>query len=80
MILPQGLEFLPEHSINTAFLMENVQRRWNWKQRSIRSKIYRKLRFLIKKTKRKQKKKNLIGAFNPLTMDMPDYKDVKSAF
>lgn len=76
--LPDGLEFLPENSINTAF---------NWKMykedgtetNNVEEASYIKTDFLSKDNE-SEDGDNLIKAFDPETMTMPDYKDVKVAF
>ena len=76
--LPEGLEFLPENIVNTAF---------NWKMykedgtetKDVKEAKYIETDFLSKE-KEKEDGANLIKAFNPETMTMPDYKDLKIAF
>ena len=76
--LPEGLEFLPEHAINTAF---------NWKMYTadgtetdnVEEAEYIKTDFLAKENE-VDEDANLIEAFDPETMTMPDYKDLKIAF
>ncbi len=76
--LPDGLEFLPEHAINTAF---------NWKMYTtdgtetddVTEAEYIKTDFLAKENE-VDEDANLIEAFDPETMTMPDYKDLKIAF
>ena len=76
--LPEGLEFLPEHAINTAF---------NWKMYTadgtetddVTEAEYIKTDFLSKDNETEENA-NLIKAFDPETMTMPDYKDLKIAF
>ncbi len=76
--LPDGLEFLPEHAINTAF---------NWKMYTtdgtetddVTEAEYIKTDFLSKENETEENA-NLIEAFDPETMTMPDYKDLKIAF
>ena len=76
--LPQGLEFLPEHSVNTAFLWK-MYKEDGTETKEVSEAKYIETDFLSK-DKEKTEKENLISAFNPATMDMPDYKDVKIAF
>lgn len=76
--LPDGLEFLPEHSVNTAF-------QWKmYKEDGTETKEVAEAKYIetdfLSKDKEKAEKENLISAFNPTTMDMPDYRDVKIAF
>ena len=76
--IPDGLEFLPEHSVNTAF-------QWKmYKEDGTETKEVSEAKYIetdfLSKEKEKAEKENLIVAFNPLTMDMPDYRDVKIAF
>ncbi len=76
--LPEGLEFLPDHAINTAF---------DWKMytadgtetENVSEADYIKTDFLSKENETEEGA-NLIQAFNPETMTMPDYKDLKIAF
>ena len=76
--LPDGLEFLPEHSINTAFQWKMYQEDGT-ETKEVSNAKYIETDFLSK-DKEKTEKENLITAFNPEIMDMPDYKDVKIAF
>ena len=76
--LPEGLEFLPENSINTAF---------GWKMYTadgtetddVTEAEYIKTDFLSKENE-VEEGDNLIKAFDPETMTMPDYKDLRIAF
>lgn len=85
--IPEGLEFLPENSINTAF---------GWKMYKVDEKatgdeveyvetdkveeaVYVETDFLSK-AKEAEKGDNLINVFDPETMTMPEYKDLKIAF
>ena len=76
--LPEGLEYLPDNSINTAF---------GWKMYTadgtetdnVSEAEYIKTDFLSKENEETEGD-NLIEAFNPETMTMPDYKDLKIAF
>lgn len=76
--LPDGLEFLPEHAINTAFQWKMYQ------EDGTETKEVSKAKYIetdfLSQDKEKAEKENLIQAFNPKTMDMPAYKDVKIAF
>ena len=76
--LPEGLEFLPEHSVNTAFLWK-MYKEDGTETKEVSEAKYIETDFLSK-DKEKTEKENLISAFNPTTMDMPDYRDVKIAF
>ncbi len=76
--IPDGLEFLPEHSINTAFLWKMYKEDGTQTQEVSEAK-YIETDFLSKE-KEKTEKENLISAFNPDVMTMPDYRDIKIAF
>ena len=76
--LPQGIEFLPEHETNVTY-------RWKMYKEDGTETTNVKEAYSIKtdylsKEQEKEEKSNLIKAFNPETMTMPDYKDVKIAF
>ena len=76
--LPEGLEFLPDHAINTAF---------EWKMytadgtetTNVEEAEYIKTNYLSKENETTPGE-FLIDAFDPDTMTMPDYKDLKIAF
>lgn len=74
--LPEGLEFLPEHPINTAFKW-NMYREDDTETKVVSEAKYIQTEFLSIDN---NKEENLIDAFHPDTMSMPDYKDVKIAF
>ena len=76
--LPEGLEFLPGHSINTAFMWK-MYKEDGTETKDVKEAKYIETDFLSKE-KEKTEKENLIAAFNPQTMSMPDYRDVKIAF
>ena len=64
--LPEGLEFLPENTINTAF-------KWKmYKEDGTETTDVKEAKFI--------KTNYLLKAFDPETMTMPDYKDIKIAF
>lgn len=76
--LPEGLEYLPEHSVNTTF---------GWKMygedgketKNVEEAKYIKTNFLSKENE-KAEGDNLIKNFDPDTMTMPNYKELKIAF
>lgn len=76
--LPDGLEFLPEHSTNTAFGWK-MYKEDGTETKDLKEASYIKTDFLSK-AKEVKEYDNLIKAFNPQTMTMPNYKDIKIAF
>ncbi|MCI9177405.1 MAG: Cys-Gln thioester bond-forming surface protein [Clostridia bacterium] len=76
--LPEGLVFLPEHELNQEYrwkmIKEDGTQTDNLEEAvSIRTDY-------LSKEQEKQEGANLIKEYNPATMTMPDYKDVKIAF
>jgi len=76
--VPAGLEFLPDNSINTAF-------RWKmYREDGIETTEVSEAKYIrtdyLSKENQQVDGDNLIDAFNPETMTMPDYKDLKIAF
>ena len=75
--IPNGLEFLPENSVNTAF-------RWKMYKEDgtitedVKEAKYIKTDYLSKANDIDNK--NLLKAFDPEKMTMPDYRDLKVAF
>ena len=76
--LPEGLEYLPEHELNKEY---------RWKMIDKEGKETKKLEEAVSirtdylsKEQEKTENANLIKAYDPETMTMPDYKDVKIAF
>ena len=77
--LPEGLEFLPDNSVNTEYrwvmydangeITENVN-----EAKTIRTD------YLSKEQEEESGRNNLLQAFNPDTMTEPDHKDLKIAF
>ncbi len=76
--LPKGLEFLPENSINTAFKWK-MYKEDGTETTDIKEAKRIKTNYLSKENETIQNN-NLIKAFDPETMSMPDYKDLKIAF
>ncbi len=76
--LPEGLEFLPENSINTAFKWK-MYKEDGTETTDVKEAKYIKTNYLSKANE-KVENNNLIKAFDPSTMTMPDYKDLKIAF
>lgn len=76
--IPEGLEFLPENKINTAFDWKMYQKDGT-ETKDVKKADYIETDFLSK-DKEKQEGDNLINSFNPETMEMPNYKDLKIAF
>lgn len=76
--LPQGIVFLPDNEVNKTY-------RWKMYQadgtetNDVTKATYIETDYLSKEQE-KEAGKNLIKAFNPQTMTMPDYKDIKIAF
>ena len=76
--LPEGLEFLPENTINTAF-------KWKmYKEDGTETTDVKEAKFIktnyLSKANETVEGNNLLKAFDPETMTMPDYKDIKIAF
>ncbi|MGN1269528.1 MAG: Cys-Gln thioester bond-forming surface protein [Clostridia bacterium] len=76
--LPEGLEFLPEHPVNTAFKWK-MYKEDGTETTDVKEASYIKTQYLSKDNESVEGN-NLIDAFNPETMTMPDYKDLKVAF
>ena len=76
--LPEGLEFLPEHEINTTYRWV-MYREDGTQTTNVVEASYIKTDYLSKEQE-KNAGDNLIDAFNPETMTMPDYKDIQIAF
>ena len=76
--LPDGLEFLPDNSINTAFKWK-MYKEDDTETNDVKEAKYIKTDYLSKSNETTEGEK-LIKAFNPETMTMPDYKDLKIAF
>ena len=76
--LPEGLEFLPENTINTAFKWK-MYKEDGTETTDVKEAKYIKTNYLSKANETVENSK-LIKAFNPETMTMPDYKDLKIAF
>lgn len=76
--LPEGLEFLPENTINTAF-------KWKmYKEDGTETTDVKEAKFIktnyLSKANETVEGNNILKAFDPETMTMPDYKDIKIAF
>ena len=76
--LPDGLEFLPENTINTAFGWK-MYKEDGTETKDVSEAVYIETDFLSKDNE-KQNGDNLIKAFDPENMTMPYYKDLKIAF
>lgn len=76
--LPEGLEFLPENTINTAFKWK-MYKEDGTETTDVKEAKYIKTDYLSKANETVEGN-NLIKAFDPETMTMPDYKDIKIAF
>ena len=76
--IPEGLEFLPEHPINTAFKWKMYTEDGEETAESNNA-SYIKTQYLSKDNESVEGN-NKINEFNPNTMTMPDYKDLKVAF
>lgn len=75
--LPEGLEYLPENSVNTAFKWK-MYKEDGTETQNINEAKYVKTDYLSKE--KDVDNKSLIKGFDPQTMTMPDYKDIKIAF
>ena len=76
--IPDGLVFLPENEINTAYRWKMYKEDGITETKDVKEAKIIKTDYLSKKQDTKGDK--LIQPFNPENMDMPDYKDVKVAF
>ena len=76
--LPEGLEFLPENTINTAFKWK-MYKEDGTETTDVKEAKYIKTNYLSKANETVEGN-NLIKAFDSETMTMPDYKDIKIAF
>ena len=75
--IPEGLEFLPEHSINTTYKWK-MYKADGTEAEELEEASYIKTDYLSKDNE--VNNNNLIKPFNPDIMTMPDYKDIKVAF
>ena len=76
--LPDGLEFLPENETNKEY-------RWKmYTAEGVETQDVNEAKYIEtdyrSKEQETEERENLIDAFDPETMTMPDYKDVKVAF
>jgi len=77
--LPQGIEFLPEHSTNTEYRWVMLDE--NGKETQDVSKaVSIKTDYLSKEQENEAKRNNLLKAFDIENMEEPDYRDIKIAF
>ena len=76
--LPEGLEFLPENTINTAFKWK-MYKEDGTETTDVEEAKYIKTDYLSKANETVEGN-NLLKAFDSETMTMPDYKDIKIAF
>ena len=75
--LPEGLEYLPTNAINTAFRWK-MYKQDGTETTEVKEASYIKTDYLAKINDIDNK--NLLEAFDPETMTMPDYRDLKIAF
>lgn len=75
--LPEGLEYLPTNAINTAFRWK-MYKQDGTETTEVKEASYIKTDYLAKINDIDNK--NLLKAFDPETMTMPDYRDLKIAF
>ena len=77
--LPEGLEFLPDNSINTEYrwVMYNKEGKLT---ENVTEAVSIKTDYLSKAQADETKRDNLLNGFDPQTMTQPDYKDLKIAF
>ena len=76
--LPEGLEYLPDNEINKEY-------RWKmYTAEGVETTDVNEAKYIetdyLSKEQETEEGANLLKAFNPETMTMPDYKDVKIAF
>ncbi len=76
--LPEGLEFLPDNPINTAFKWK-MYREDGTQTTNVEEAAYIETDYLAKENETEEGE-YLLDAFDPETMTMPDYKDLKIAF
>ena len=76
--IPDGLVFLPENEINTAYRWKMYKEDGITETKDVKEAKIIKTDYLSKAQDTKGDK--LIQPFNPENMDMPDYKEVKVAF
>ena len=76
--IPEGLEFLPDHELNQEYRWK-MYREDGTETTNVDEATTIKTDYLSKEQE-SEDRENLIDAFNPETMTMPDYKDVKVAF
>ncbi len=76
--IPEGLEFLPAHELNKEYRWK-MYKKDGTETTDVKEATNIRTDYLSKEQESKEKE-NLIDAFNPKTMTMPDYKDVKVAF
>ena len=77
--LPEGLEFLPEHNVNTEYRWVMYNANGNVTE-NVEEAVSIRTDYLSKAQEDETGRDNLIDAFDPDTMTQPDYKDVKIAF
>ena len=77
--LPEGLEFLPDNSINTEYrwVMYNEA---GEETDNVEEAVTIRTDYLSKAQEDATGRDNLIEAFDPETMTQPDYKDIQIAF
>ncbi len=76
--LPEGLEFLPQHETNIKYRWD-MYKEDGTKTENIEEASYIQPDYLSKELEPAEGA-NLIESFNPETMTMPNYKDIKIAF
>ena len=76
--VPDGLEFLPNHEINTKYGWIEIDENGKESETSDQTKaIYTDY---LAKFREDEGRNNLLKAFNPETMDEPDYRELQIAF
>ena len=77
--IPEGLEFLPEHSTNTEYRWVMYDANGEVTEDASQAVTIR-TDYLSKAQEDETGRDNLIAAFDPENMDEPDYKEVRIAF
>jgi len=77
--IPDGLIFLPEHDTNVEYRWVMLDEDGN-ETNDVSKAVDIKTDYLSKAQEDETGRSNLLGAFDPDTMDEPDYRDIKIAF
>ncbi len=77
--LPEGLEFLPENSVNTEYRWVMYDASGNITE-NVEEAVSIRTNYLSKAQADETGRDNLIKAFDPETMTQPDFKDIQIAF